>query len=57
MFLIKIDVNVLYDCGFLKCDNKFLWKTFKNILLELNEDNPIHIKNQEESIVGKILSK
>ena len=38
MFLIKNDVNFLYDCGFLKGDFNFLYKEFKKILLELNEE-------------------
>ena len=45
MFLIKNDVNFLYECGFLKGDVKFLSEEFKNILLELNEDYLDHIKN------------
>ena len=57
MFLIKNDVNFLYECGFLKGDINSLDKEFKNILLELNEDYLDHIKNQEESIIEKILYK
>ena len=49
LFLIKNDVNFLYECGFLKGDINFLNKEFKNILLELNEDYIDYIKNQEES--------
>ena len=57
MFLIKNDVNFLYECGFLKDDINFRYKEFKNILLELNEDYLDHIKNQEESIIERILNK
>ena len=57
MFLIKIDLHFLYHCGFLKGDIKFLYKEFKNILLELNEDYLDYIKNQEESILEKFLNK
>ena len=57
MFLIKNDVNFLYECGFLKGDINFLYKEFKSILLELNEDYLDHIKNQEESIIERILNK
>ena len=57
MFFFKIDVSFLYECGFLKGVNKFLYKEFKNILLELNEDYLDHIKNQKESITEKILNK
>ena len=57
MFLIKNDVNMLYECGFLKGDINFLYKEFKNILLELNEDYLDHIKNEEEALIEKILNK
>ena len=57
MFLIKIDVNFLYECGFLKGDMDFLYKEFQNLLLELNEDYLDHIKNEEESILEKFLNK
>ena len=57
MFLIKNDVNFLYECGFLKGDINFLYREFKKILLELNGDYLDHIKNQEESIIEKILNK
>ena len=46
LFLIKNDVSFLYECGFLKSDNIFLYKELENILLELNEDYLDHIKNQ-----------
>ena len=38
MFLIKNDANFLYESPFLKGDINFLYRDFKNILLELNED-------------------
>ena len=58
MFLIKNDVNFLYECGFLKGDINFLYKEFKNILLELIEEYLDHIiKNQEESLLEKFLNK
>ena len=57
MFLNENDVNFLYECGFLKGDINFLYKEFKNILNELNEDYLDHIKNQEESIIEKFLNK
>ena len=53
MFLTKNDVNVLYEYGFLKGDINFLYKDFKNVLLELNEDYLDHIKNQEEKFINK----
>ena len=57
MFLIKNDVDFLYECGFLKGDINFLYREFKNILLELNEDYLDYIKNQEESFLEKFLNK
>ena len=43
MFLIKNDVNFLDECGILKGDINFLYKEFKNNLLELNKDYLDHI--------------
>ena len=57
MFSIKNDVNFLYECGFQKGDIDFLYKEFKEILLELNEDYLDYIKNQEESVIEKFLKK
>ena len=57
LFLIKNDVNFLYECGFLKGDINFLYKEFRNILLELNEEYLDHNKNPEESIIKRILNK
>ena len=57
IFLIKNDVNLLYECGFLKGDIHYLYKEFKNILLELNEEYVDHIKNEEGSIIEKILNR
>ena len=57
LFLIRNDVNFLHECGFLKGDINFLSKELKNILLELNEDYLDHIKNQEKSILEKLLNK
>ena len=57
MFLIKNDVNFLYEYGFLKGDIHYLYKEYKNNLLELNEEYLDHNKNEEESIIEKILNK
>ena len=57
MFLIKNDVNLLYECGFLKGEIHYLYKKFKNILLELNDEYLDHIKNEKESILEKTLNK
>ena len=57
MFSNQNDGNFLYECGFLKGDINFLYKEFKNILLELNDEYLDHIKNQEEPILKKFLNK
>ena len=57
IFLIRNDVNLLYECEFLKGDIHYLYKKYKNILLELNEEYLDHIKNQEESVLEKFLNK
>ena len=57
MFSIKIDVNLIYECGFLKGDIHYLYKKFKKTLLELNQEYLDYIKNEEESIIEKILNK
>ena len=56
MFLIQNDADLLKECGFLKSDNNRLNEEFKKILLEQIEYLD-YIKNQEESIIGKILNK
>ena len=57
MFLIENDVIFLCHCGYLKGDINFLYKDFKTILLELNEEYLDLIKNQEESILEKFFNK
>ena len=57
IFLIKNGVNFSCECGFLKNDINFLYKEFKDILLELNEEYLNHIKNEEESLLEKFLNK
>ena len=57
MFLIKKDGNFLNEFGFLKDDINYLYKKFKNILLEMKEEYLNYFKNEEESIVEKILYK
>ena len=57
MFLIKNDVDLLYECGFLKGDFNFLYKKIENTLLELNENYLDHIKNQGESNLQKFLNR
>ena len=57
MFLIKKEFIFLCESVFLKGDINFLYKEFKNVLLQLNEDYLDYIKNQEEAIIEKILNK
>ena len=57
MFLIKNDNDLLTECGFLKDDINQLNKEFKKSLLELNEEYLDHIKNEEKSIIERILNK
>ena len=51
MFLNRNDVDFLDECGYLKGDINFLYKEFKNILLDLHENHLDHIKNQEDAII------
>ena len=57
MFLFKTDNDLLTECGFLKDDINRLILEFKNILMEQNEEYLDYIKNEEESIIEKILKK
>ena len=57
LFLIKIDVDLLTECGYLGNDISRLNKKFRNILLQQKEEYLDYIKNQEESILEKILNK
>ena len=50
-FLIKNDVDLLKDCVFLKSVINRLFKKFRKVLMEKNEQNLDHIKNEEESIL------
>ena len=57
MFSIKKDNDFSTECGFLKSDINRLCTEYKNILIEQNEEYLNYIKNQEESIIEKILKK
>ena len=57
IFFIQNDKRLLYEVGFSKTDIKNLNLEFKNILLEEYEDYLDYIKNEEESIIEKILNK
>ena len=57
IFLIQNDKNLLQEIGFSKKDINKLNLEFKNNLLEQNEEYLDYIKNEEESIIEKILNK
>ena len=57
IFLILNNKNLLKEIGFSKSDGNFLNLEFKNILIEQHEDYLDYIKNEEESIIEKILNK
>ena len=57
MFLIKNDVDLLTECGYLKNDNNRLWLEFKKILLEQNEDYLEYIRKEEETNIERIFRK
>ena len=57
IYLIQNDKNLLKEIGFSENDINNLNLEFKNILLEEYEDYLDYIKNEEESIIEKILNK
>ena len=57
IFLIQNDKNLSKEIGFSKNDNNLLNLEFKNILIEQNEEYYTYVKNQEESIIERILNK
>ena len=57
LFLIKNDKDLLLEIGFSKNDINRLNFEFKNILIEQHEDYLDYVKDQEESIIEKILNK
>ena len=56
-FLIKNDVDLSTDCGFLKDDNNRLCKELKSMSIEQTEELLVYIKHEEESVIEKILNK
>ena len=48
MFLIKNDVDLLTECGYLKNDISRFCEDFKNLLSEQNEDYLNYVKNEED---------
>ena len=57
LFLIKNDKDILKECWLLKSDINRICLEFKNILIEQNEEYLDYIKNEEESIIERILNK
>ena len=57
IILIQNDKNLLKEIGFSKNDINLLNLEFKNILLEEFEDYLSYIKNEEESLIERILNK
>ena len=56
MFLIRKDVDLFTECGFLKSDIHRLCLEFKFIWKEENKDYLEIIKNEEESIIERTLN-
>ena len=57
VFLIKIDTDLLKQCGFLKSDINRLDEEFKTNLIEQDEEYLDHNKNQEEAHIEQFLDK
>ena len=57
IFLIKNEKNLLGEIGFSDRDIDRLKLEFNNILIEQHEGYLDYIKNEEESIIQKILNK
>ena len=56
-FLIQNDKNLLLEIGFSERDINHSNLELKNILIEQHEDYLDYVKDQEESIIEKILNK
>ena len=57
ILLIQNDKDLMKQCGFLKSDIDRLSNDFKKFLMAQNEDCLDYFKNEEESVIEKILSK
>ena len=57
IFLIQNDTNLLREVGFSKHDIIRLNFELKNVLLSQHEEYLAYIKNEEQSIIEKILNK
>ena len=55
MFLIKSDVDILEECGFVKSEINRLFKELKIFLKEQNKEYFEYIENEKESIIETIL--
>ena len=55
VFLIKNVDDSLTECNFLSRDNNHLRIECKNFLIDQNESYLDHMKNEEDSIIGKFL--
>ena len=57
MFLTENAGDLSRECGYLENDINSLYKKFKNILVEQNEDFLDYIKNEEENVIERNLNK
>ena len=57
IFLHQNDKTFLKEIGFSRNDINLLNLEFKSILIEQNEEYLDYIKNEEESIIEKILNR
>ena len=57
IFLIQNDKILLKETRFCKNDINLINSEFKNVLIEQNEEYLVYIKNEEESIIERILNK
>ena len=57
IFLIQNDKKLLHEIGFSERDINCLNLEFKNNLIEQHEEYLDFIKNEEESIMEKVLNK
>ena len=57
MILNENDDELLKECGYTKNDIIRLCLEFRSIFMEQNEEYLDYIKNEEESVLEKILNK
>ena len=57
MFLYKNDIDLLHECAFLNIDINRLFAEFKILLIEQKEEYLDYTKNEEESIIERVLKK